>query len=314
MPVYGWKGQIGWGEETTWGTAATINRFERFISESIEREQPPIFVPVVTGSRSRPQELYLQGLQRIGGEIVFPVWAKGLGLWFKHALGSVSSTQPDPNVWLHTFTPTDTLPAGLTIEVGRVTQFHKYAGCRVNELTIRAAPGEDPRLTIAVLGKSETIAGTGATASFPSGNQILQTALATFTIDGVSTSIYEFEVRISNNLRDDAFVLGDSTRASLDPQAREVTGRFRLPYDAVAQYQKFINFTTAALNIKLIGGTISGTYKFTLEVDLPVVIYEGRTPTVGGAEEEIVLEVPFRAVKGTSPEVTIKYQNNESAP
>src|SRR6266852_6092368 len=121
MPRYGWQSQVGWGEETVWGTAATVNRWQEFISENVNLSIGRIYSPGIRGTRSRQQANYVSGVRDPKGTIIFHRWSKGLGRWSKHLLGAVADTQPnaagDPTVWLHTFNPTDTLPVGLDVEI-----------------------------------------------------------------------------------------------------------------------------------------------------------------------------------------------------
>jgi len=315
-PTYGWEGQIGWGDETSWGTPATINRFAPFISESLRLEIDRLVSPGIRGGRGRRSEEVVPGRKNVTGDVVFDLWAKGLGLWFKHALGSVTSAQQGgTSAYLHTFSLTDALPPGLTVEIKKGgTQFHKYSGVRVDRWTIGAAINAIPRMTFTVLGKDESISGSGATASYPSGNELLSFHQGIFKIDTSQVDIYEFELTLNNNLADSDYRLGAPTRASLLPRSREVTGRFRLPYDAVTEYTKFRNFTPAALNLKFTGSLIQGSYYVEFTIDLPVVHYDGSTPATRGAEEEVSLEVPFRAVRGTDLEMTVTLQNTETAP
>lgn len=313
MPNYGWQGSLGWGEETTWGTPVTISKFLEIVSESLTLDAQRQYSNTIRNTRSRQKQLYIATRRGIGGDVNFEFLVLGLGQWIKHALGSVTSAQQGGTAaYLHTFTLTDVLPVGLTLEVERQAQYHTYTGCRVTSLTLEAAVDQILRMTASVVGKDETISASGASPTFPSANELLVFTQGIFKIDTVETSIREFRVTIDNRIRDDDYRLGSMTRASLDARARQVSGSFRMPYEAVAQYQKFRDFTPAALNLKFTGSLISGAYYNALEIELPVVYYTGETPTLRGAEEEIELSVPFEAFRDTLNEITVKLTNTET--
>jgi hypothetical protein len=109
----------------------------------------------------------------------------------------------------------------------------------------------------------------------------------------------------------DDYRIGSASRFSSPPRGREVSGQFMLPYEAVTEYSKFRDFTVAALNLTFTGTLIAATYYNKLELNLPVVFYDGETPNLGGAEEEIKLSIPFRAWKDTLPEFDAKLTNRD---
>ena len=110
------------GEESSYGTAVARTRGLTFKSESLKQS----IAKVMSG------DLYRVGLhsgQRasgnasVAGDISFvPRLSQNvLQLLFKHLFGNIVTSQPDitsaSTVYRHAFTPTDTLPTGLSIEV-----------------------------------------------------------------------------------------------------------------------------------------------------------------------------------------------------
>lgn len=312
-PKYGWQGQIGWAEEVTWGTFVAPTKFAEFISESLRLEIDRLYSPGIRNTRSRLKPNTLAGRRAVSGEVEFDFWVKDLGLWIKHALGSVASAQQGmTTAYVHTFTPADAVPTGLSVEVGRSVQAHRYLGCRVTTLTFEALLNQYVKMRAGVRAKDETLNASPTAATYTAANELLKFTQGIFKIDAVQTDVHECRVTIDNMLREDDYRLGNDLIQSLDPKGRSVTGTFRLPYDAVAQYNKFRDFVTAALNLKFTGSLIEAGHNFELELDLPVVYYDGSTPPISGAENEMELDIPFKAYKDTSPELTIRLKNNQT--
>jgi hypothetical protein len=309
-PRYAWEGQLGWGEETTLGVAATINRFSEFASESLKYSRARLYVPQIRLTRDRHVERVRQGRAGVAGDVRFQFWYKGLGLWLKHGVGSVVTTGSGP--YTHTFTPSDALPVGLTVEPKKGGFFHKYLGCRVDQFSFESEADGYLNMLFGLLGLDEVApSGSGAAPTFPSSNALAVFTDGVFKIDTVEVGVSSCRGQVMNHLNDSDYRIstGSHLRKTLDPRMhREVTGQFSLPYEAVTEYNKFRNMTVSALNLKYTGGADS------LEINFPAVIYDGDTPGVGGPEDEVPLAIPFRALKsGANPMFTIILINGESA-
>lgn len=316
-PNYGWQGALGWGEETTWGTAATISKFIEIVSESLTYEQRNLYSNTIRNTRSRAKALYIPGARLVRGDVQFEFLQKGLGQWIKAAMGSVVTSTPGGgvNTRLHTFSLEDVLPAGLTIEVEKTPKWHKYTGGKVSAMTWEAEVEQILRMSTSVIGKDEAVAGSGASPSFPSANEPLVFTQGVFTVDATAKKVRSFRVTIDNRIRDDDFRLGQTTLESADARARVVSGQFRIPYDSTSEaiYTAFKAFTPAALVLTFTGSLIEGVLNNQLIITLPVVYYDGETPVLRGHEEEIELVVPFTAFKDTLNEVKVELQNTETA-
>ncbi|MDI6872101.1 MAG: phage tail tube protein [Bacillota bacterium] len=315
MPSYGFRGQIGFGEETAWGTpAATISKFMEFKSESIKRAIAEIVSP---GIRLTPNELKtqrMQGRTDISGDVVMDAYLLGQGLLWKHALGAVT-TQPQgaTAAYLHTFTCADDLPVGLTAEIERDARAFKYSGLKVASLRIRQ--GDDGALELAweFRGKDELLAASPATPTYPADNKLIGVGLTViFTIAGVEYHPSNFEVTLTNRLDENCYGF-NKTRYALPFMGREVTGTVTIDFDDQTVYDMFVNGTPAALELKYTGATIADTYKEELTITLPVVLFNGETPNIGG-KDRINLVLPFRAfADGTTKPIEVKLQNTETA-
>lgn len=321
MPGMGHQHQLGWGEESVFGTPVAITKFAEDLGERIKLDAPRIRVPSIRGSRSRQKLQYLQGRRRVAGDVPFPFYAKGLGQWLKHAMGSVASAQQAATpAYLHTFTLQEALPTGLTIESKKgPAQFHKWQGCKVNQLTLEANIDDFLRMTVSVIGQEETISASGASATYPTStfNEVLVFHQGVLTIGGTARNIRRFRLTIDNMLFED-YAFGAKTMRSLSPAGREITGEFlqsydsATAYDAVTQYTAFRDFTPAALNLKFTGMQIDpAPHNNWLEIDMPVLYYDGTTPDVEGPEAEITLPVPFRIFKDVNPEIVTTMKNTE---
>jgi len=310
MPARGTKLYVGWGQETTWGTPASITNYIPAVSESVRKTIERIVVPSLRNSRSRDLDQVAPGPSRVEGDIVTAIYVKGLLKLFKNALGSGTSTQQGTTAaYLHTFTPSD-LPAGLTVVIGRDVKQFKYSGMKINQLRIEGRENQFLQATWSFVGKDETLEDT-VSPTFPSSNKVFTFWSGSFTIDGATTPIRSFELTINNNLITDRY-FQNQTLYDLYEQTREVTGTFTIDLD-VTQYNKFVSFTPAALVFKAKRDLIATGYYEELTITLPYVIYNGETPTVGG-EGIIPHNIPFTAyASGSTPEITITIQNTETA-
>jgi hypothetical protein len=314
MPSYGFKGQIGFGEEETYGTPATIAKFMEFKNESLKKAIAEIISP---GIRLTPNELKTQRMQGrvdIAGDVTMDAYLMGQGLLWKHALGAVNSVQQGAGpAYLHTFTCADDLPVGLTGEIERDARAFKYAGLKIASLRVRQ--GEDGALELVwgFKGMDETLAASPAAATYPATNKLLGVGLTvSFKIGATAYQPSNFEVNLTNRLDEGRYGF-NKTRYGLPFMGREVTGSVTVDFDDQTVYDMFVNGTAAALELKYTGAVIETTYSEELTITLPVVHFNGDTPNIGG-KDNIPLVLPFRAfADGSTKPIEVKLQNTETA-
>lgn len=317
-PSYGFRGQLGIGEESVYGTAVAPSKFMEFRSESIKKT---IAEYISAGIRNTPNEQKgqrMQGRVDVGGDITMDAYLNGQGVLWKHALGKVASVQQGTTTaYLHTFSCEDDLLSGpetsLSVEVERDARAFKYSGMRISQLKMKQGDSGALELTWSFKGKDEALVASPTQATYPAPNKMIGLGLdALFTIGGVPYHPSNFEITLTNKFDEGRYGFG-RTRYGLPFMGREVTGTVTIDFDDQTVYDMFVNGAPAALQLKYTGSVIDSTYNEELVVSLPTVFFNGDTPNIGG-KETINLTLPFRAFQdGTSKPIEVKLQNAETA-
>jgi len=322
----GLSAQLGAGEETTYGTAATISRFFPFRTESLALDvQRMESTALRSGGRLLRADRWAPGRRSVAGDVALEVETQGLGLWFKHALGGVTTDQPDasgaPEVYRHRFAIGD-LPTGLTVQVGRPDQAgtvhpYTYTGCRISSWTLECQVDEIATLQLSLLGQDCTTATPLATATYPAGSSLLTWARGAITLDGAELCVRSLSLQGTNGLAEDRYCLGNPLRRQPSEMAlREITGTLEVGFEDLALYQRFVQAAPdqppAELVVLLEGPTIAGTYRSHLQITAQVRI-DANTPVVGGAEL-LMQQVPIRVVDTGTASLVIEYQTTDTTP
>lgn len=324
----GLAAQLGVAEETTWGTVVTPSRFYEFRNESlaqtIERMESQ---GLRAGTRVLRSDRWVAGQKEVGGNIEMEVANRSFGLWLKHALGTIATTQPDavndPTVYDHTATPGD-LPVGLTTQVGRPDEAgtvhpFTYHGCRVASWELSANVGEIGVLSVSLTGEDEDTSTALAAASYPAGLTLLTFVEATLQIAAASVDVRSITLRGDNGLNADRPQLGSQLRRqATEADMRTYDGDIDAYFADLVAYNRFVNGTEAALELLFQGAVIAGgTGSFNYELKATAnVRFDGETPNVDGPDE---LDQPlaFKCLdSGTGPgsALTIVYRTDDSTP
>lgn len=273
--------QLGFKEETTWGTAVTVDRFVPFLSETIKQEIAQLESKgIISGRRILASNQWTQGIHTVSGDIGMEVYDRNIGLFLKHALGTVSSSGTTAP-FTHTFTPGELAGKGLTVQVGRpdragTVQPFTYAGCKVASWEIACAAGEIATLGISVVGKSETTS-TGL-ASFSLSNSVAPMSFVggSFTLASSSLCVRSVKFGGDNKLATDRRCIGQTTiDEPLQDDLRMFTGEVTLEFPDLVHYNRFVTGTEGTLNFQLARGTSSLTIVANVRTD-------GTTPSVNG--------------------------------
>lgn len=324
MPIpSGLSAQLGIVDEVTYGTPVTVTRFYEFTEESMQMEIERIESSGLRGGvRVQRSDRWISAQRDVNGEITMELAQKSFGLWLKHMLGGVVTTQPnvgtDPTVFDHTFTPGD-LPTSFTTQIGRpdstgTVRPFTYHGCRVNEWEISAEVGEIPTLAVTVLGEDEDTGVALAAASYPASAPLYTFLNGSATIGGVAQEIKSFSLSGSNNLADDRFYFGSALRKQpVEAGMREYTGELTVQFTDLVNYNLFKNGTEATFVGLFRGIPITGIYFHDLQITANIRA-DGETPKVGGPE---MLEqtMAYKAVGNTpATALSVLYRTTDTLP
>jgi hypothetical protein len=323
----GLDAQIGFAEETTYGTPVTVDRFYEFLSEEIKTEKGRVESQGLrSGARVQRSSRWVAGPQQAGGEVEFELANKGFGRLLKHMFGNVATSTPGGGTLTrdHTFTPASLDTLSLTMQIGRppvtagaAAQAFTYHGSKIAEWELECAVGAIPKLTLALLSEEEDTATALAAASYPSGLATFAPESVTLSVAGSAvTDVEAITIRGNNTLKDDRFNIGSTKRRNpLEVGLREYTGEFSGEFVDLTAYNRFINGTEVALVLLMEGATIEGSLKYHLQFTCNVR-FDGETPTVGGPE---LVEQPlsFKCLNtgsGDGTAITAVYRTTDTTP
>jgi hypothetical protein len=320
----GLAAQLGAVAEDTWGVYKAPTSFIEFTEESlalaIERIESP---GLRANNRVLRTDRWAAGQKRVEGTVSFEAPSKGLGLWVKHALGSVSITTPSgaTNARLHTHTLGDPYGLGLTVQVGRpssdgtVNPF-SYTGCKIDQITFNNSVDEFLVVECEMVAEDETTSESLASASYPTGVQLFNWTQGTITIASSTVGVVtDFSVTVANNHKSDRYFLGAATMSEpIIAGMTEITGTMTVEFDSLTNYNRFVNGTVAAVNAKWTAATaIESTFFPYVEIDLPDVRFDGATPSIAGPDV-VSVELPFKALyDGTDQPISVKVQTADTA-
>lgn len=316
MPLAsGLAGQLGLGEESTYGTYIAPTRFLEFNNENLNYERERIESGGIRAGR-RILHRWAQGVQRVQGRIVMEAAPQGNALLWKHILGAVSTAGTNP--YTHTLTPGDLSGKSLTMQVGRpdiagVVRSFSYLGCKIASAELACALNQWAMLTLNVYGAHEDTSQTLATASYPAGYTPFVFTQGSIQIAAAAYDVQEFSMTIDNGLAINRHFIRSTTperpKEPLEAQRRAITGTITSDFIDLTAYNRFVNGTEAALVFTLNAGA-SAQLTATLNVR-----FDGETPDIGGAEL-VGQSLPWKAVSGTSDAaaITVAIVNADTTP
>ncbi|MGL5911201.1 MAG: phage tail tube protein, partial [Phycicoccus sp.] len=190
----GLDAQLGFAAESTWGTPVTPGKFLEFDSESIAFT--PTFIEPTglrVGTKHKRAARVRQSRKSVEGDIAFQVPSRGVGLLWKHLMGSAITVPTQiaaSTAWRQIHTPGDYRGLGLTMQVGRpeprtgTVRPFTLAGCKFSGFEFAVEDGSIPTVTASVLGRSESVATALATAAYPAGAEVFDFSQVTLRLGG----------------------------------------------------------------------------------------------------------------------------------
>lgn len=294
----GLAAQIGYGDETVYGTAVTVDTFIPLVSESIDHQIERMESEgIIAGARVLRSEQWAAGNETIEGDVQHELYQQNMGLLFKHMLGGVATSGVGP--YTHEFTPGDLSGKGLTLQIGvpqvggTVTPLG-YAGVKVASWELALEAGQIATLGLSVVGQSD-VSATLATASYVTGGATpFVFTHGTVNIAAVAASVRSISLSGDNGLDTDRRNIGDANLDQpLEAELRTYDGQITIEFSATTEYDRFLNGNEFALQLVLSAGASA---QVTIDAN---VRYDGKTPNVGG-KDLVVTDVPFKVIGTTT--------------
>jgi hypothetical protein len=318
MEQLGFDSQVGFGEEASYGTLQTPDRFFEFTTEGMSNDVARMESRAIRKQSFQPR--FKVGQRAISGDFACELPTVGFGLFLKHLLGGVVTDQPDdvgaPTVFEHTFTPDSIAGLGLTAQMVRGTVPFTYTGCKVSQLAIASRVGEIATATVSLVGQNEDLVEPAAVAAYPTDLDLFTFLDGTLTLDAAELEITSVNATVANALKSDRWKHGSNvTREPLRNGFRDFTGDFEVNFEDLDLYNLYRAGTLGQLVLTFEGAEIEGGFSSRLQITSQVRI-DGTTPTIG-SPEEIMTTVPFKAIPdGGNDDValTVTYRSTDTTP
>lgn len=284
-----------------WDTLAAIDSALPFdtsskpielISSTLKQTVPLIQSEGMQGTRSRTAPRVSQGQKTVAGDLVMNPTPVELDTLLPYILGANESTD--------VFAVADTLPS-FYVMLDRVQKLHTYAGLVVARAVFDFTANQLVRLTLSLVGTTETEANAGG---FPSltidTGEAYVAHQAVLTYDSVAREFNSARLTIDNAPKVD-FRMNQEANV-ITPTDRIVTLDVELPYDSANNdiYTEQEAGTYANATLVLTNGNQSLTFT------LNSLMAEPGTPDIQARGQELVMPLSFRAYKsGSTNEIEI---------
>lgn len=311
----GLDAQLAFGPESSWGTAVTPAHAVEFDSESVAFD-PTFLEPtgLRAGKKFKRVGRVLVSRRSVSGDITMEHATKGMGLLWKHALGS-ALTAPvavpsKTGAFSQIHTPGGLFGLGMTFQVGRpqpsdgVVKPFTYAGCKVTGWEFDVKDNATPTLKLTLDGKAESTVTALVTPSYLSGASVFAfSQVSAFTLGGtpsttsgvttistgvpVSTTVTEFTLTGSTPVSTDRYGLGNAGLKSqqLENDTPTLTGKLTAEFNKAELYDLLTNNTTTALQLTFTGGPIASSgANYALDFTLPAIKLKTAPPNVSGPD------------------------------
>lgn len=205
------RGQaVGFGVESTWGTAVARSKWIRTGGNSIGRvaEKGGRLQTGMGGNVVAQRGSYVAA-DDVGGGFTVEVGYENMGILWKYLVGdnSPGTTGPSGSEYTHTYAPTNQDPGGLTIESIRgrnnagTTVAEVFEGCKLNTATISVSPGGVLMCSVdSVTGETSAARTTAGTPSYIDDTPVLHHHAGTFDWNSNNYTIRDFSLSIDRRL------------------------------------------------------------------------------------------------------------------
>lgn len=319
----GFLGQLGVKAESTYNTGVTVDRFFEFNSESIAVEVGRVESSGIrAGTRAMRSDRRVPYIMGAGGSVEFYVLSKGFGFWLDQCLGTVSTgSAAETVVYTHTGTVGSLTGKFFTAQVG-VPQVgggtitpKTATGGKVKSFELSCATGEALKfsadLDFANLEHSTSL----ATASYPTSTELLTFVGGSVTVGGTAVNVNKFSVKVDNGLKTDRrYLIASATKKEpVEAGHRKIDVELGLDFEGTTHQNRVLSATAAGAQAAVVltcAGltTIGSTLKPTVTITIPVVMFDGDTPTVGGPDVVGETVKGMGLYDGTNSPITIAYK------
>lgn len=287
--------QIGYAEETVYGTRVVPTRFLEFNSESLQRNQTNrASAGLRKGTLVQRSDRQSQAMKGAAGSVSHDLAFTGLGMLLKHLFGKAPAiAQPDavnsPTVYEHTYTLDDGAGLSLTCQIGRpgvdaTVHPFDYLGTKVTQGSIQQAIDAYAQLNLDLDAQDEQTDQSLVAASYPATQKLLHDGLFSITVDGAAFEPRDSSLQIVRGLALDRFFLRASTlkKEPLQTTLAALTGNLEGEFDGLTTYTKFATGEIVPIVFSWVGDVIEDALTEELTITMAACRLEGPKPSTGG--------------------------------
>jgi len=324
----GLAAQIGVAAESTYGTYVAPTRFPEYNKADLKKKKN-----VVQGGGLAAGQIAQLGSRRVvtsesvEGGFELEVANKGMGLLLAHLLGSSATPvqQGATAAYLQAHTVGDNIGKSLTIQhgvpdlTGTVRPF-TFKGCKLSGAEFSCKVGEPLTMSLDVDGRQASEVETLVAASLATGVAPFHWAqmsvkLGTFGAEAAVSGVKGFSVKFDRGMASERFYAG-AGGLKAEPIMNDwlkVSGSLDVDLVNKADFaDRFAADSATSLVIEFVGPLIASTYYQTFRIKVPMVFFDGDTPTVDGPDVTSG-GYPFVAqLDGTNPLVSIDYISTDT--
>jgi len=202
VPALGRGAAIGFGEESTWGTAVARTNWRPLVSAGIIRNVEKVAVPDLKAGGAATRRRHVTLSDDAGGRFRLVATYENLGMLLKHLLGAVTTTGAAAP-YTHDFTLAADLPEGLTMEIVRGTSptSEVFEGCLLNEGTFRCDARGVAQWDFDVIAETSATRSTPGTPSYGAAETpIVGHHAGQLSFNSANYDLVGVELRVRNNL------------------------------------------------------------------------------------------------------------------
>lgn len=315
--------QIGYAEESTWGTRVAPTRFLEFLNESLDRSQENREgAGLRVGKRVQRSDRQTQLNHGAAGKVSHELADKGYGIPLKHAFGKTpTSTNPTGGVFEYTFTQGDAAGLGLSVQKGvgetsdRVIKPFDYVGCKVSSWALSQKLDDYLMLELNLDAQDEVVSFGLAAASYPSAQKLFHDGMCSATVNAVQVFPSDIALNVDNGLKLDRYALRVDTRKR-EPLAGDtlsaIKGVLTTEFETMTSFTQFQAGTIVPIVLTWTGAIIAGTYPSLVQITLPACRIDGETPKIDGYGI-VGQKLAFTALyDGTLEPITLLYRTSDA--
>lgn len=324
----GLAASLGFSAESTYGTYVAPTRFLEYNKADLKKKKN-----VVQGGGLAAGRIAQLGSRRVvtsesvEGGFELEVANKGMGLLLAHLLGSSATPvqQGATAAYLQAHTVGDNIGKSLTIQhgvpdlTGTVRPF-TFKGCKLSGAEFSCKVGDLLTMSLDIDGRQASEVETLVAASLATGVAPFHWAqmsvkLGAFGAEAAVSGVKGFSVKFDRGMASERFYAG-AGGLKAEPIMNDflkVSGSIEVDLVNKADFaDRFAADSATSLVIEFVGPLIASTYYQTFRIKLPMMFFDGDTPTVDGPDVTSG-GYPFVAqLDGTNPLVSIDYISTDT--